>query len=175
MAETLTPISPAQGLLPITTGSLTLSEVVPEAITSLMAPDGRTKDLPAPGEVWTQDGRRTIWSGRGQALVLGSPHPIPPGIVQTNQSDAWCVMALDGTAVAPCLARLTPLDLRLSEFPVGTSARSLLGHMNALFVRDGADRFMILVFRSMARTAVHDLSAAMAGLHARHALRGETA
>ena len=59
------------------------------------------------------------------------------------------------------LARLTPLDLRGSVFKTGHAARSTLGHMNCVFMRTGAARYQMMVFRSMTQTAVHEITRAM--------------
>lgn len=158
--------SPAEGLLPVSVGACTLSEEWPDAITALSALDA-TADLPGPGEVRRGEDGETLWSGHRQALHIG-PVPAPAtGIVQADQTDGWCIMVLEGADAAAVLARLTPLDTNPAMFRSGRTARSLLGHMNALFHRLGPDRFRILVFRSMAGSAVHDLTRAMRGVAAR--------
>jgi len=89
----------------------------------------------------------------------------------TDQSDAWAVFSLQGHGVEDVLARLTPLDLNRAVFKRGHAARSLLGHMSAVILRTGENTFEIMVFRSMARTAVHELETAMRAVAARDALR----
>ncbi|TFL17330.1 sarcosine oxidase subunit gamma [Jannaschia formosa] len=159
--------SPAEGLLPLANGDATLSEVVPEAITSLMALDGATFPLPGPGRSTQRGGGLLLWSGRNQALLVG-PRPDPiPQIAMTDQSDAWAVLRLEGPAARAVLARLTPLDLRDAGLGEGRVARSLLGHMPALFHRAGPDRYELFVFRSMTGTAVHEVERAMRGVAAR--------
>ena len=79
----------------------------------------------------------------------------------TDQSDGWAVMRLEGAGARDVLARLCPLDLRAPVFKRGHTARSLLGHMNASITRVGVNAFEIMVFRSMANTAVHELNEAM--------------
>ena len=59
------------------------------------------------------------------------------------------------------LARLTPLDLRPSAFAVGTVARTVINHMQALILRGAVDGFEIAVFASMAGTLHHELTEAM--------------
>ena len=76
-------------------------------------------------------------------------------------------MSLSGAAAADVLARLVPLDLRLAACPVGTALRTQVNHMNAVILRTGDYGFEILVFRSMARTAWHELEAAMGMVAAR--------
>ncbi|WP_298430241.1 sarcosine oxidase subunit gamma [uncultured Jannaschia sp.] len=161
----LTARSPAEGLLPQTIGQCALTEEWPEAITALSAlSDGA--DLPAPGETATQGEATLLWSGRRQAMAFGPVDP-PNGTVGCDQTDAWCVMRLDGPDAADVLARLTPLDLNPAILKPGHTARSLLGHMNALFHRIGPNTFRIMVFRSMAASAVHEIERAMKGVAAR--------
>ena len=176
--------SPAEGLLPIEINGLGLQEVAPAAITSVMPYAGREAaasdalkaligaDFPAPNRATGREGARVVWTGAGQAMVLGM---VPDGSLAqhaalTDQSDAWAVFLLKGQGVEDVLARLAPLDLNPGVFKRGHAARSLSGHMSAVFAKVGADAFEIMVFRSMARTAVHELEVAMRSVAARQAL-----
>lgn len=164
--------SPCDGLVPVEAGGLRLTEADYGAITGLAPFQGQEgavsatlkqaigAGLPGPNRARGRAGARVVWSGLGQALMLGPPVD-PAGAAVTDQSDAWACLALDGLGAREALARLTPLDLRDSAFKRGHAARSLLGHMTCLFIRTGATRYEMLVFRSMARTAVHDLTRAM--------------
>ncbi len=168
----LTAISPCACLDPVTTGGRTLKEVDYGSITSVAPFKGREREvsdalkavvgygLPAPNRVTGKAGARNVWSGFGQAFVLG-PTVAPEGAAVTDQSDAWACLALEGGGANEVLARLTPLDLREGRFRRGHAARSLLGHMPCLFMRLGKTRYEMLVFRSMAQTAVHELGRAM--------------
>jgi sarcosine oxidase subunit gamma len=51
--------------------------------------------------------------------------------------------------------------LREASFKRGHAARSLIGHMHGSVVRLGEDRFLLMVFRSMAATLVHEVVEAM--------------
>lgn len=169
------------GLLPLSAGSTRLSEATPHAMTSLAANKGQEDalsdalkaahgmSLPATGRSTGRDSARAIWFGQGQVMVMG---PVAdPALAHhaslTDQSDAWAVMRLDGAEARDVLARLTPLDLRAGQFKRGHSARSLLGHMMCSITRVGEDAFLILVFRSMAATAVHEIGQAMRDVAAR--------
>jgi sarcosine oxidase subunit gamma len=66
-------------------------------------------------------------------------------------SDARVAWTVSGSHGATVLAKGCPLDLHLRNFPTGTCAQSLLGHVSALFVRNADDRFTLLVARSFAR------------------------
>lgn len=164
--------SPFEALLPVEVAGCVLSEVQSEAITSVAPFAGQEEAVsaallsaigagfPAPDRMTSADGVRIVWTGRAQAMVLG-PAVAPAGAAVTDQSDAWAVVALDGSIARQVLARLVPIDLRDRAFPDGASARTMLAHMTCTLMRTGAERYEIMVFRSMAATAVHDLSVAM--------------
>ena len=172
MADPATPLAsraPAHGLLPVRHGGLTLEEVPMGPVTGVAPLRGCDLSLPAPG-TWRDEGeRRTIWAGLDQWLVAG-PAPDAPGAAVTDQSDAWCRVRLSGPGVDDVLARLTPLDP--AALTDGTCARSLVGHMNALLLRDGA-AVEIWAMRSMAGSLVHEVERAMRGVAARWTLEGD--
>lgn len=167
--------TPLQGLVPVEAGGVVLSEVDPGTMTSLMPFKGQEKAasealkaahgmaFPAPGRSTGKAGARAVWTGQGQCFLVG-PAPDPKlgkSCAMTEQSDGWAVMRLEGIGAEDVLARLCPLDLRPAIFKRGHTARSLLGHMSASVTRVGANAFEIMVFRSMGRTAVHELGEAM--------------
>ena len=76
-------------------------------------------------------------------------------------------MRLAGADAADVLARLTPIDLRESQFKRGHTARTELAHMMASITRLGPQSYQIMVFRSLANTLVHDLKTAMKSVAAR--------
>ena len=86
----------------------------------------------------------------------------------TDQSDAWAVLRLSGAASEDVLARLVPVDLRGSKFKRGHTARSQLQHMMVSVTRTGTTAFDIMVMRSFAATADHELSVAMKFVASRH-------
>ena len=175
--------SPFGDDLPTTAGEATLVEADVGAITSVMPLAGREKEtsaalekscgigFPAPGRSLPAEGMRAIWSGLGQALLLGPKLGPLRGAAMTDQSDAWAALRLEGTSAKDVLARLCPLDLREEAFPEDSAARSLIGHMNAAIVRVAPEGYLILVFRSMARTAAREISEAMRSVAAQAELR----
>lgn len=118
------------------------------------------------------DGARVVWSGVGQAFVLGPALDPILGAAMTDQSDAWAGFALEGSGARDVLARLTPLDLRPARFAQGQAARTLLGHMSCLLWRSAEARYEILVFRSMAAWAAHEIDALLRAHTARRAAEG---
>ena len=173
--------SPCGGRLPIEAGEARLSEVAMTRLTSLQPKQGEEKALskalksahgmvfPAPNRATGKEGARALWIGKGQAMLVG-PEP-EPGLgahaVMTDQSDAWAMVRLEGAAAEDVLARLVPVDLRQSAFKRGHSLRTMLQHMSVSITRISDEAFLILAFRSMAGTLVHDLETAMKGVAAR--------
>lgn len=173
--------SPAEGLLPLKIGAIRLTEVEAGHLTSVSAFEGNTKALsdvlktthgmavPGPNRATGKDGARAIWFGLSHMLLIG-PEPdakLSRVAALTDQSDAWAVVELKGPGVSDVLARLVPVDLRPGHFKRGHTARTDLMHMTASITCVGANTILILVFRSMAETLVHDLKTAMEGVAAR--------
>lgn len=160
-------------------GALTLIAPFPgqdQALAAALEPLGL--HFPAPGKISARNEARLVWSGRGQALLMGAaaPEGLQNTAAVTDQTDAWATFTLTGSRASDALSRLVGLDLRIASFPIGHSARSALNHMPLLLIReetpDGADRFLILTFRSMARTAWAELSETLHHLAARDRLPG---
>lgn len=173
--------SPLAGQGPVTLGALTLSEVPLDRMTALRPARGHDKALakalkaaklafPAPNRLTGTGDRIMVWTAQDQAFLIGTlPEGLASVAILTDQSDGWARLRLDGTAAGDALMRLVPLDLRLSAFAVGHAARAPLNHMQAVLMRTAPDRIEVLVFRSMARTAWHEIHAAMQALAARAA------
>ncbi|WIY23824.1 sarcosine oxidase subunit gamma [Parasedimentitalea psychrophila] len=174
-------LTPCDGLLPLTIGSVSLTEDLPDAMTSIAPYAGQDAALnaaleaahgmgfPAVNRSTGKAGTRVIWFGQGMALLQG---PVAAaGLAEfaalTDQGDAWAVVRLEGSGAEDVLARFVPVDLRRQNFELGHTVRTELAHMMASITRIGPDMFQVMVFRSMARTLVHDLKTAMAGVTAR--------
>jgi sarcosine oxidase subunit gamma len=128
--------------------------------------------FPAPGATARAEGAEIRWAGRAQAFLVG-PAAAPEGLAGeaavVDVSDVHTALRLAGPAAPEILARLVPLDLRHARFPPGRAARTMLGHMNAHLTAD-EDGLEILVMRSFARTAFHEIEVAMERVAARAAL-----
>tara|TARA_R110002020_G_scaffold157241_2_gene339806 strand:- start:4128 stop:4667 length:540 start_codon:yes stop_codon:yes gene_type:complete len=169
----LTAKTPCDGLLPVSHGPFTLTEIVPKALTSIAPFKGQAGavsdtlqsahgiTLPSIGGATGNGSVQAIWFGQGQYLLTG---PAPDGLdgiaAVTDQTDAWATVRLDGHEAAEVLARLVPVDMRPAMFPDGTSVRTLLGHMTVSITREG-EGYRIMAFRSMAVTLVHEIAGAM--------------
>lgn len=167
---------PALGFAPLTLAQTTLAENPWAPITAIAPYPGPLTALnkalkplglafPAPGQFTEKAGARLAWSGRDQAFLIGQPAPEDLPAAVTDQSDAWVSLSLTGPEARAILARLVPLDLRHAT--KGQSLRSGLNHMPLLLMVEGPDAFTLMTFRSMARTAWHELHEAMTKLEAR--------
>lgn len=172
--------TPFGGLLPLSIGSTTLTEIDPGPLLLVTSfGDGADLDramvaaygvgVPKPNRVLAKGGVRAVWFGRNQVLLMGAAPAaeVAAHAALVDQSDGWGAVTLEGPASVDVLARLVPVDLRAAGFKRGHCARTQLGHMNVSITRTGAEGFMILVFRSMASTLVHELERAMRGVAAR--------
>ena len=161
---------PGDGLLPLEKAGLRLSEPSHVRLTSIAPLRGQERavaealgdTLPAPGQSAKANGVELIWFGMGTYLALGEISANLTGkAALTDQSDAWTLVELEGPRADDVLARLAPVDFRLSQFAVGATARTEIAHMMGSVTRLAQDRFRVMVFRSMAKTLVHDFTLAM--------------
>ncbi|RLJ60452.1 sarcosine oxidase subunit gamma [Litoreibacter meonggei] len=168
--------SAADGLLPVTIGSMTLTELPLREMHSIAPFKGAKVSaalkkatgvgLPDVGRGTAKGGVEILWTARGQYFLIGATPPKLSAAI-TDQSDAWCAVVLSGESAPQVMARVCPLDLgRMGE---GDVARSLVGHMTAIIVKR-ADGFEILVFRAFAKTLVHELREVMVSVTAQAAL-----
>ena len=116
--------------------------------------------FPDAGQVVALGAARLVWAGRDMVLAFGAE--LPDGLGEfaalTDQSDAWCGVAVQGDGALAHLARRLPFDLR--ALPVQGSARSVLEHAPVLIVRLDRDQFEVWGWRSMAQSLLHRLTPA---------------
>lgn len=171
--------TPLGDMASVTIGTCTLTEVDLGTLTSISPYRGASmaerfkaaQDMawPAPNRATGKSGARAIWFGRDMVLLVG-PKPDPTlaeHAALTDQSDAWTTVTLSGDRAEDVLARVVPLDLSAAQFKRGHTARSQILHMSGSITRIRADTFLLMVFRSMAGTLLHDLERAMASVAAR--------
>jgi heterotetrameric sarcosine oxidase gamma subunit len=163
----------------LTIGQATLAPLALPRMTSVAPFQGQEKPLakalktmgltfPTPNRTVTKGEVTLIWTGRNQAFLIGAdPTPLVGLAALTDQTDGWAALTLHGPQAPDVLARLIPLDLRDAVFPVGHCARTALNHMNVILWRNEPYAFTLMVFRSMARTAGHEVEAAMQTVAAR--------
>lgn len=158
------------GQAPLTAAGTTLEEATLGQITSIACFPG-TKEAVAARLGGFPEPNRTrsnlVWTGPDQAFLLGIPAPDLGGLAAvTDQSGGWAGLRLFGPLAEAALMRLYPLDLRAKAFPPGTCARAPLVHMQSVLIRE-AEGFLVLVFRSMARTAWDEIAHTLQALQAR--------
>ena len=175
---------PALGALPsVTLAGTELAQLALNPLTSVAPYPGRLAQVnaalaplgltfPAPNSQNVTGAARLVWTGREQAFLIGAAAPagLSDHAALTDQSDGWAALGLSGPAAVDALARLVPLDLREQAFPPGQVCRAALGHLSMILTRSGPQAFEILVFRSMARTAWHELGDALERVAARASL-----
>ncbi|MDO9416688.1 sarcosine oxidase subunit gamma family protein [Pararhizobium sp.] len=74
-----------------------------------------------------------------------------------DQSHGRTRIGISGGDVETVLAKGTAVDLDLSQFPVGRSAITLVGHMSVHLTRTAGDAFELMVLRSFAESLWDDL------------------
>ena len=173
--------TPFEGLLPLSHGSVTATEVDAGIVTSVAPFSGQAGavstalekaigcGLPPVGAFTENGSTRIVWSGLDQWFVMSMEAVSIPGAALTDQSDAWAAVRIEGDDARSVLARLVPIDLRPGVFEVGHAARTMLGHMACMLMRVDDDAYLAFVFRSMAASAAHDLDRAMRMVAARAA------
>ncbi|MFN0115493.1 MAG: sarcosine oxidase subunit gamma [Paracoccaceae bacterium] len=171
--------SACDGLLPVRAGELMLEEADLGRITSVApfrgqagAADAALRKLglgsPAPNTALATGAAAIVWTGRRQAFLIGAEPAGLAGLAAlTDQTDGWAALEMSGAGWREALARLVGIDLRPAAFGPGQAARTPLNHMACVLWCVAADRVRILVFRSMAKTAVHELCEAMTTVAAR--------
>lgn len=165
--------TPCHGLVPVRVGPFLLEELHLGETNWIAPASGAERRLsrelhtrfgfgfPKPGRTVARGGVRCIWHGPGQALLVGGHAGELADAVQVDQSDGWAGLRLSGHDCDQVLARLVPIDLRPAVFKRGHTARTLLNHMPCSIVRSGVHHLDILVFRSMAGSAVAEIAEKM--------------
>lgn len=172
---------PCAGLLPIEIAGCRLAETDLGCLTMIAPFAGQQAAVagvlaqahglafPALNRAEMREQARVLWFGRETVLLTGAtPDPALQDLAAlTDQSDAWACVTLTGPDACAVLARLVPVDLRLERFGMGSSIRTLLGHMNVSITRLDEQTLLLLVFRSMAHTMVEELKEALEAVAAR--------
>lgn len=83
---------------------------------------------------------------------------LQPRAFGIDQSQGRIRMLARGPMVERVLAKGTAVDLAPSEFPVGHTTTTLIGHISAHVTRVGIDAFEIIVLRGFAESLWDDLA-----------------
>jgi len=111
-----------------------------------------------------------IWLGpRSWLLTSGGDSPLVDFVAKRDACNAarsalfdvsasWVAWTVSGPRATTVLAKSCPLDFHPRAFPANTCARSLFGHVDALFIKhDDSPTFTVLVARSFAHHVSHAL------------------
>lgn len=119
------------------------------------------------GEAW-----HAIWLGPRSWLLIARDDSTSREIARAAHRDALnaaggalfdvsasrVAFAVGGAQAVAVLAKSCPLDFHTCAFPGGHCAQSILGHVNALFVRSETESsFTVMIARSLARDGWHTL------------------
>ena len=170
-----------EGRKPLTIAQTTLCEVDPGILTSIapfpwQGKAGATAlkplglSFPEVNSFTTKGAVSLVWTGRDQAFLTGAACPdMGTAAAVTDQTGGWVTLALEGPQAEAALMRYVPLNLSLTVFPVGMAVRTPFYHMAMVLMRVSDQGFQMLLFRSMARTAWHEIEVALRTLAARAA------
>ena len=174
---------PFDDLLPLSVGTVTLSDDTPENMSIIDCPVGTEAKvsevlksahgmgLPAANRTTGSAKNRCIWFGKNHLLLGPKPDDALTKVARLSDvSDGYAVLRAEGKDIEAVLARLVPLNLAQKHFKRGHTARSLIQHMHGSLTRVSDSAFHVIVFRSMAQTLVHDLERAMISVEARASL-----
>lgn len=168
-----------EGKKPLVVAGTTLAELDAGAIYGIAPFPGKEKSVskglkslglvfPAANSFAVNGAAMIAWTGRDQAFLIGAVCPdFGSAAAVTDQSGGWATLSLQGPLAVDALMRYVPMDLRLAHFPVGKSVRTPLYHMSMVLMRVADDGFRLMLFRSMARTAWHEIELALKTLAAR--------
>ena len=170
----------AAGLTPIKFSNTKVIELDNLTLTSISAYKGKSKklseqlkkshgmSLPQSGRASGREGARALWFGQ-HTLLVGPKcdEKLNKFAVLTDQSDAWVILRMSGDLIEDVLMRLSPVDVRLKTFKVGSVVRTGLLHVNVTLHRIGANTIDVYGFRSMAKTLCHELTQALSSVAAR--------
>ena len=176
----LLPKSAAYGLTPIKVSNTEIIENDMVTLTSISANIGKSNklseqlkkshgmSLPHSGRASGREGARALWFGQ-HTLLVGPKcdEKLNKFAILTDQSDAWVVLRMSGDLIEDVLMRLSPVDVRLKTFKVGSVVRTGLLHVNVTLHRIGTNTIDVYGFRSMAKTLCHELTQALSSVAAR--------
>ena len=176
----LLPKTAAAGLTPIKISNTTIIEIDTLTLTSISANKGKSEklseqlkkshgmSLPHSGRASGREGARALWFGQ-HTLLVGPKcdEKLNKFAILTDQSDAWVILRMSGDLIEDVLMRLSPVDVRLKTFKVGSVVRTGLLHVNVTLHRIGANTIDVYGFRSMAKTLCHELTQALSSVSAR--------
>ena len=79
----------------------------------------------------------------------------------TDQSDSWIMLIISGAQCRTALARLCPVDLHPSVFPVGKVARTVMEHFGVIILHEGPGQYLLMSANSSAASFRHAIETAL--------------
>jgi sarcosine oxidase subunit gamma len=81
----------------------------------------------------------------------------------TDQTDGWGILTLSGPKTITTMERISQIDMDSAAFPEGAAARTALGHVGGIVIRQKpkpgeGHRFMLLAPRSSAASFLHSIT-----------------
>ncbi|WP_432448340.1 sarcosine oxidase subunit gamma [Aliiroseovarius marinus] len=158
-------------------GTLTISEVVDQALASVAAREGQldalTKafplTLPDVGTSATQGDLTAFWTGPDQWMISANhdqhellaaevKHLVGTTASVVEQTDGWCRFDISGAALCDLIERLSNVPVR--SMATGDVIRGTIEHLGAFLWRLAGDRMAVIAPRSSAASLHHALVAA---------------
>lgn len=158
-------------------GTLTISEVVDQALASVTAREGKLEalrkafplTLPDVGTSTTQGDFSALWTGPDQWMISANhdqhellaselKHMVGNTASVVEQTDGWCRFDISGTALCDLMERLSNVPVR--TMATGDVIRGTVEHLGAFLWRLDGDRMAVIGPRSSAASLHHALVAA---------------
>ena len=119
--------------------------------------------LPVPGASETGKNAQVLGMGPDQFLALLSGRSTPAAVMKklgvaaycTDQSHNWAGLRLSGPLARRALERICPIDIDPGVFPPGSVARTMMEHLGAIILAEGADGYLLLSASSSAGSFLH--------------------
>ena len=118
-------------------------------------------EVPAPAMSATNGaGTLRIFASTADQFMVIAPEGtdfagLDAAVYQTDQSDTWAVLSIEGANCRAALERLCPLDLHPEAFAVGAASRTMMEHMGTIIIRTDHDQFLLMVSSSFAGSFLH--------------------
>jgi sarcosine oxidase subunit gamma len=121
----------------------------------------RSAAFSKPGDFGGEGGRAALWLGPDEWLLIDTAGSdpmadcakakVPHSAVDVSHRNV--AIQVSGPAAEAVLGAGCPQDLSLDAFPVGAASRTVLGKIEMVLLRTGADAFRVECWRSFAEYA----------------------
>lgn len=134
---------------------VTLSVVPPVSLVMVIARKGKSKAVKEGLAVLR--GVTVMWAGPDQHYVkgveaAGLKKKLGDAASVIDQSHGRVTFRISGAKARALLAKGTPVDLHMDEFPAGKSAVTQMAHVGVHLTRTATDEFELSVFRGFSES-----------------------